>query len=627
MLKLKFLFSIATAVLTIAISSSFSLASDVEVGEIDVGLACNDDLGHTFIKPSNGKEKNTCEWVQTLKTVRRCARKGNNVFGGPVKETCCNSCRFMTGFVYPEGLPKPAEIFFEGIITRVGGEVIRHETPIQLWLTHNMDETAWNCIAHYHPTALDAITKTDPVPRVEKGYHTSKARALCILHALNKLLPEILPTGAGYFKSWLDGVGLDTSIMSDEEARNLAITSNDPTPRVIGSLVAANMHDYIKEDGWNYKGLLKPNGKTCSANCSPFSDSYGYMPKNDPWNMVDDTKWQPLLESNDLGFFHAQEHVTPHIGFQVKPLIFTRTEMDQLPELRLEAPVYEYNEETDKVISECSSLDDVKKSKITFFDRKLEIAAGLLLRFRGDKRWSLEAQIFYSLGYTSAEHDAVLLAWKEKINHDLVRPTSLVHMRGDTPVKSYLGDSDFTHKASDWHPYVRVMPHSEYPSGSGCLCKALADYVDAFLLDQYGQESLATQWNYLDQSFAYDNLGELVTDCGNSRLWGGMHFSHSVDDSYRLCETVGGKSYGELMKGLLGTGTFAELMDPKNVDLYEGVLFATDNSVVATKTRVKSDDEVPEDDVVIAFDNNSNDDADVDDLGYNDDVVFWGVRN
>jgi VIT1/CCC1 family predicted Fe2+/Mn2+ transporter len=91
---------------------------------------------------------------------------------------------------------------------------------------------------------------------------------------------------------------------------------------------------------------------------------------------------------------------------------------------------------------------------IKFMDNKLKIAGGMFMRLRGKYHLSLEAQVFYHYGYTAAEYDVVLLAWKEKARHDLIRPTSLVQDLGDLEVTSFVG----THKAKDWVPFTRVMP-------------------------------------------------------------------------------------------------------------------------------------------------------------------------
>ena len=44
---------------------------------------------------------------------------------------------------------------------------------------------------------------------------------------------------------------------------------------------------------------------------------------------------------------------------------------------------------------------------------------------------------------------------------------------GDTLVEAYAGQDQGgqTMKASEWEPFIRTMPHSEFPSASSCLCQ------------------------------------------------------------------------------------------------------------------------------------------------------------
>lgn len=61
-----------------------------------------------------------------------------------------------------------------------------------------------------------------------------------------------------------------------------------------------------------------------------------------------------------------------------------------------------------------------------------------------------------------------------QIRHDLPRPTSIVRSElGDTLVEAYAGPGAGlqTLKASEWEPFIRTMPHSEFPSASACLCQ------------------------------------------------------------------------------------------------------------------------------------------------------------
>lgn len=53
-------------------------------------------------------------------------------------------------------------------------------------------------------------------------HHNSEARALCMVHAVNKLVPELVPNSVEIISDWVDDVGLDASIMTDEDARTAA---------------------------------------------------------------------------------------------------------------------------------------------------------------------------------------------------------------------------------------------------------------------------------------------------------------------------------------------------------------------------------------------------------------------
>lgn len=283
---------------------------------------------------------------------------------------------------------------------------------------------------------------------------------------------------------------------------------------------------------------------------SPFTDYSGYKPVNSPWDLTDSSRWQPLIESDDLGFFYAQEHVVPHIGIGAVPAVLTRDEVDKR---FLDDPNYDYVDEVEKTLDEVANLDDYKSEMVMFMDNKINIAGGMIMRLRGKYNLSLEAQVFYHYGYTSVELDTIILAWKEKVAHDRVRPTSLVQALGDHEVTSFAG----SHQAKDWVPLIRVMPHAEYPSGSACLCLGIAQYIDAFVSDQYGDDSVSTTWSFSksgDKTF--ENMTELAEVCGTSRLWGGMHFTKSVPDAYELCDDVGTVGYNRLMLGLLGSGTY-----------------------------------------------------------------------
>mmetsp|Transcript_19021 Transcript_19021/g.39902 ORF Transcript_19021/g.39902 Transcript_19021/m.39902 type:complete len:177 (+) Transcript_19021:1154-1684(+) len=78
------------------------------------------------------------------------------------------------------------------------------------------------------------------------------------------------------------------------------------------------------------------------------------------------------------------------------------------------------------------------------------------------------------------------------------------------------------------------MPHSEYPSGLAPLCKAYTDYAKAYA----SGHDLGEVTN-IKASFSIPNLNALTHQCGQSRIWGGMHFNASIPAGYALVDGLG----------------------------------------------------------------------------------------
>ncbi|CAN0334589.1 unnamed protein product, partial [Ectocarpus sp. 8 AP-2014] len=53
------------------------------------------------------------------------------------------------------------------------------------------------------------------------------------------------------------------------------------------------------------------------------------------------------------------------------------------------------------------------------------------------------------------------------------------HLLGDELVEAYAGPDQGVRnvKASEWDPFIRTMPHSEYPSASACVCENARDFA------------------------------------------------------------------------------------------------------------------------------------------------------
>lgn len=116
--------------------------------------------------------------------------------------------------------------------------------------------------------------------------------------------------------------------------------------------------------------------------------------------------------------------------------------------------------------------------------------------------------------------------------------------------------------ARDFQAFQRVMPHSEYPSASSCLCKTYGDFTDAFTSEYYGGSLENLRWGDQEEDgftvacdpsqtprpavsrgcgegFVVPDMSTLDAECGNSRLWAGLHFTKAVPAGQDLCVGLG----------------------------------------------------------------------------------------
>ena len=335
--------------------------------------------------------------------------------------------------------------------------------------------------------------------------------------------------------------------------------------------------------GWNQDGKLNKDGTPCEANCHKYGDYTGYEPINVPGLKSNDSKikrsWMPLLEDDKKGYETRQQHVTPHIGTQAKPAVLTRAEIDSRTVPR---PDYDYDEEA-LVVTErlrATAESDEAKIMIEFFDSKLDVAVAVIEAVVTTLQLGYEQTLSYVLTLTAGDYDALILAWKEKVAYDAVRPTTWIQEEmAEQEFTTYAGayKGVRTIKGKNFESYVRVMPHSEYVSGSACICQALMELTNRWV-DLHGGDSASLQIPIPslsnptfpagssrtepgvtpahDISKVLQGMQELRDICGQSRLDGGMHFTESVTASYELCNGVG-TAAADYAYALSGGGNFS----------------------------------------------------------------------
>ena len=116
---------------------------------------------------------------------------------------------------------------------------------------------------------------------------------------------------------------------------------------------------------------------------------------------------------------------------------------------------------------------------------------------------------------------------------------------------------------SEWRAYLEEADHPEYPSASTCFCAAHAESARLY----NGADELGFEVAYPaggsrvepgltpqdDTVIRWDNWSDFEADCGESRVWAGVHFQAAVDESLEECSEFGELAHGYLKELVDGT--------------------------------------------------------------------------
>jgi hypothetical protein len=209
------------------------------------------------------------------------------------------------------------------------------------------------------------------------------------------------------------------------------------------------------------------------------------------------------------------------------------------------------------VLQASADLNDEKKLKAELFDNKIE-SLGFSAVFAAQSQ-GLSLLEFIQLDFLTnmAAFDAGILIWGSKREYDAVRPFSAIrYIFGDHPVTAWGGPGEGTVNdlpANQWKSYLEEADHPEYPSASACFCTAHAQAARLFL----GNDTLGFPVErpagssrvepgitpVVDTVVVFPTWTDFATDCGQSRVWAGVHFQSAVDESFKLCSVFGDRAY------------------------------------------------------------------------------------
>lgn len=107
-----------------------------------------------------------------------------------------------------------------------------------------------------------------------------------------------------------------------------------------------------------------------------------------------------------------------------------------------------------------------------------------------------------------------------------------------------------------------MADHPEYPSGSAAFCAAHVHALQKFFRSDelgwtvpYEQGSSTYEKGFTPQAdieLHFTTWSDLKEKCGNSRLYGGVHFPDSVTAGFSIGDRVGKKAYRFVKRHIKG---------------------------------------------------------------------------
>lgn len=437
------------------------------------------------------------------------------------------------------------------------------ETPIAIRYATMTSASRHELIAACHPKALSFFGTRDPIRKEFCDSPDARARIVARLQYI--LLSSEHPYEGASWGRYISRMGVDIS----DTSRNLSTEAG--WANFYGDRIAK----YFATDGWNSQGDLS---KTHYR--QQFQDYTGYEPQNvaslPADKLVRPLRWQPLTASSDQhGGYSSQVHVVPQIGIKAKPLVLSpeNYESRQAPS-PYENPDSEGGltpadtetglELIQKLFERSKGLTHEKILRAFWWEAKFLSLGIVVSEYRNAIGFSDQDSFRFLFGDALALHDSVLVAWKEKRRHDLVRPTTLVrHLMKGKKVTAWRGVEEGVGEidAEEWEPVIPVQPHSEYPSGSAAVCWSAFEHLRAGLEDSVLQPNetirsfdfilhpeyltLAGPSNPVKRPFrvTFETPEDGARSCGESRLDVGVHFEPSIDAGYDVAKGIGKIAY------------------------------------------------------------------------------------
>ncbi|KAL9649587.1 hypothetical protein ABK040_003264 [Willaertia magna] len=445
----------------------------------------------------------------------------------------------VTGFIHSQSLNDPSLANYFSPYMQESAKVY----PIP-YLTHQLALFA-SCIFEgvsvYSPTTYGSFIDNTALKR-PVNEHTTVNRNTVMARIIYRLLVDNIPSNKTVYDNLLIKLGMNPN----DDSRQVT------NPNGMGNLIADTCLNKFRTDRSNRLGDL-----TSTYFRQNYSDYTGYKPVNDAYRLNDVDRWQPLIVSNQRGLFRVQQFTAPQYGL-IPTLSGINVADMKIPAQR---DLHSQNQtgyaaKVNEVIDASALLTEKQKLIAEFFDDKF-LGFPLMAAFAlGQGINDVETFAKFNAIVNVAFMDAMIAMWYWKVKFDAVRPTTAIRfLKENVNIRAYGGPGVGTvlMGGKEWTSYLPTDAFPEYPSGTSCLCSTFGEILTRYL----GGNKLNYYYTYKkgsskfepgitpsnDLTIGWENISDMVRDCGYSRLWGGVHFSQAIEVALDQCKTIGATTY------------------------------------------------------------------------------------
>jgi hypothetical protein len=169
-----------------------------------------------------------------------------------------------------------------------------------------------------------------------------------------------------------------------------------------------------------------------------------------------------------------------------------------------------------------SLRSDWQTETVRFFTDQTFVQYSRALRGLAEQRGLDVTETARLLGYVHvAEADTMIACWAAKFDYMFWRPNHAIQ-RADTD-----GNPGTTADPT-WTPLVSGN-HPEYPSGHACITAAFTEALRGYFRTKH--VPLTVTSTVVGSSRTYDRLDDLVAEVENARVWGGLHFRTTMEET------------------------------------------------------------------------------------------------